>query len=35
MSGIEETRIRLRNTTFYRDKAGRPSGAVPLWLFGR
>jgi hypothetical protein len=35
VSGIEETRIRLENTTFYRDKPGRLAGAAPLWTFGR
>lgn len=35
VSGVTETHIRFVNTTFYRNVPGRPSGAVPLWTFGR
>jgi hypothetical protein len=35
VSEIDETRMRFVNTTFYRNVPGRPSGAVPLWTFGR
>jgi hypothetical protein len=35
VSAITETRMRFANTTYYRDKPGRPTGGVPLWAFGR
>lgn len=35
VSGIDETRIRFGNMTFYRGKHGRPTGGVPLWQFGK
>jgi hypothetical protein len=35
VSAITDTHMQVGNMTFYRDKPGRPSGAVPLWLFGR
>jgi hypothetical protein len=35
VSTVSEQRMRFLNTTFYRDTPGRPSGAVPLWLFGK
>ncbi|MCJ2082750.1 hypothetical protein [Methylobacterium sp. J-090] len=28
-------RIAFVNTAHYRDTPGRPTGAVPIWLFGR
>ena len=35
VSAISDRHIRFGNMTFHRDKPGRPSGAVPLWVFGR
>lgn len=35
VSAVTTSRIAFLNTAFYRDTPGRPSGAVPLWLFGR
>ena len=35
VSAITDRRIAFLNTAFYRDTPGRPTGAVPLWLFGR
>jgi hypothetical protein len=35
VSAITDKHMRFGNMTFYRDKPGRPNGAVPLWLFGR
>lgn len=35
VSAITDKQMRFGNMTFYRDKPGWPSGAVPLWLFGR
>ena len=35
VSGVTENRMRFTNMRFYRDKPCRPTGAVPLWLFGR
>lgn len=35
VSAITEQRMQFTNTTFYRDTPGRPTGAVPLWRFGR
>lgn len=35
VSAITDRHMRFGNMTFYRDKPGRPNGAVPLWLFGR
>ncbi|MCJ2079876.1 hypothetical protein [Methylobacterium sp. J-090] len=35
VTGITENRIFSGYATFYRDTPGRPTGAVPIWLFGR
>ncbi|GJD30059.1 hypothetical protein PMNALOAF_1302 [Methylobacterium adhaesivum] len=35
VSAITASRIAFVNTAHYRDTPGRPSGAVPIWLFGR
>ena len=35
VTGITKDRILAAHTTYYRDRPGRPTGAVPLWLFGR
>jgi hypothetical protein len=35
VSAVLDDRIAFERTTYRRDKPGRPSGAVPLWLFGR
>jgi hypothetical protein len=35
VSTITETQMRFANTTYYRDKPGRPAGGVPLWQFGK
>ncbi|KQP67605.1 hypothetical protein [Methylobacterium sp. Leaf112] len=35
VSAITENRMAFVNTAYYRDKPGRPTGAVPIWLFGR
>lgn len=35
VTAITEQRMQFTNTTYYRDKPGRPEGAVPLWLFGK
>ena len=35
VSAITDKHMRFGKTTFYRDTPGRPSGAVPLWTFGR
>jgi len=35
VSAITANRIVFVNTAHYRDTPGRPTGAVPIWLFGR
>lgn len=35
VSAITDKHMQFGNMTFYRDKPGKPNGAVPLWLFGR
>jgi hypothetical protein len=35
VSAVLPDRIAFERTTYRCDKPGRPSGAVPLWLFGR
>ncbi|KQP04874.1 hypothetical protein ASF28_18775 [Methylobacterium sp. Leaf99] len=35
VSAVTAARIAFTNTAHYRDKPGRPTGAVPIWLFGR
>ncbi|WP_244479990.1 hypothetical protein [Methylobacterium sp. Leaf94] len=35
VSSVLADRIVFERTTHRRDKPGRPSGAVPLWTFGR
>ena len=35
VTAVAEHRMRLKNTTFYRNTPARPAGAVPLWQYGR
>ena len=35
VTAITANRMAFLNTAYYRNTPGRPSGAVPLWLFGR
>jgi len=35
ITAITANRMAFVNTAHYRDTPGRPSGAVPLWTFGR
>ena len=35
VTGITKDRIRAADSSYYRDKPGRTTGAVPLWLMGR
>ncbi len=35
LSALTANRIEFGDTAYYRDTPGRPTGAVPIWLFGR